>query len=286
MITNPSPRDALDQRLLALVDKELAARLIAEHPELYAHDHAGEAVAYQAERLLGAEPRVSAAAPRRAVRFAEALLALGLIFAMTASIIGLLFGTRHAQPASPATHAARPAAPASGRHPSVHHATPMTVARGHGLRTAGAAATQAQQAATPARKALATAQASSSPQAIRARTLETSGAPSTLPQTGARPVVRPAARSLPQLRPAQQALSATSASSASEDASPNTNDVTADDPSYPGRQIPSGPVWADNGPPGLSATPGGLILGGGSAGHPVFVPRGHASCSPSRGDFF
>jgi hypothetical protein len=60
-------------------------------------------------------------------------------------------------------------------------------------------------------------------------------------------------------------------------------DTSGADPSYPGRQVPTGPVWADNGPPGQSATAGGIILGGGGGGaqHPIVI---HDSCSPSRGD--
>jgi len=43
-------------------------------------------------------------------------------------------------------------------------------------------------------------------------------------------------------------------------------DTSGQDPSYPGRQIPNGPVWADEGPPGHAATGGGIILGGGGGG--------------------
>jgi len=61
-------------------------------------------------------------------------------------------------------------------------------------------------------------------------------------------------------------------------------DTSGQDPSYPGRQIPNGPVWADDGPPGHAATGGGIILGGGSGGA-VMIHTIHDSCSPSRGDF-
>lgn len=60
-------------------------------------------------------------------------------------------------------------------------------------------------------------------------------------------------------------------------------DTSGADPSYPGRQIPNGPVWADDGPPGQSGTAGGIVLGGGGgAARGVII---HDSCSPSRGDF-
>jgi hypothetical protein len=58
-------------------------------------------------------------------------------------------------------------------------------------------------------------------------------------------------------------------------------DTSGQDPSYPGRQIPNGPVWADEGPPGHAATGGGIVLGGGGGGAVII----HDSCSPSRGDF-
>lgn len=59
-------------------------------------------------------------------------------------------------------------------------------------------------------------------------------------------------------------------------------DMAGEDPSYPGRQIPNGTVWSDQGPPGQSATAGGVVLGGGG-GAPTFPI--HRACSPSRGDF-
>jgi hypothetical protein len=61
-------------------------------------------------------------------------------------------------------------------------------------------------------------------------------------------------------------------------------DASGQDPSYPGRQIPNGPVWSDNGPPGQSALGGGVILGGGGGGA-VLIHTDHDRCSPSRGDF-
>ena len=60
-------------------------------------------------------------------------------------------------------------------------------------------------------------------------------------------------------------------------------DASGQDPSYPGRQIPTGPVWADNGPPGQSSAAGGIVLGGGGRGGGGVII--HDSCSPSRGDF-
>jgi len=59
-------------------------------------------------------------------------------------------------------------------------------------------------------------------------------------------------------------------------------DTAGEDPSYPGRQIPNGAVWSDDGPPGQSANAGGVVLGSGG-GRPVILI--HQSCSPSRGDF-
>jgi hypothetical protein len=63
-------------------------------------------------------------------------------------------------------------------------------------------------------------------------------------------------------------------------------DTSGEDPSYPGRQIPNGPVWADNGPPGQSGTAGGIVLGGGGGSGRGSGISIHDSCSPSRGDFF
>lgn len=61
-------------------------------------------------------------------------------------------------------------------------------------------------------------------------------------------------------------------------------DASGQDPSYPGRQIPNGAVWSDNGPPGQSAAAGGVILGGGGGGA-ILIHTDHDRCSPSRGDF-
>jgi hypothetical protein len=55
--------------------------------------------------------------------------------------------------------------------------------------------------------------------------------------------------------------------------------TSGQDPNYPGRQIPSGPVWADDGPPGQGASAGGITLGGGRGG------PDHGSCTPTRGGF-
>jgi hypothetical protein len=55
--------------------------------------------------------------------------------------------------------------------------------------------------------------------------------------------------------------------------------TSGQDPNYPGRQIPTGPVWADDGPPGQGASAGGITLGGGRGG------PDHGSCTPTRGGF-
>jgi hypothetical protein len=55
--------------------------------------------------------------------------------------------------------------------------------------------------------------------------------------------------------------------------------TSGQDPNYPGRQVPTGAVWADDGPPGQGATAGGITLGGGRGG------PDHGSCTPTRGGF-
>ncbi len=59
--------------------------------------------------------------------------------------------------------------------------------------------------------------------------------------------------------------------------------AAGEDPSYPGRQAPTGPVWSESGPQGTGSGSGagGIILEGGGGG-----AGGHDSCAPSRGGFF
>ena len=54
----------------------------------------------------------------------------------------------------------------------------------------------------------------------------------------------------------------------------------AEDPGDPGKDMPTGAVWSEQGPSGSGSSGGGVILeGGGGSGQ-------HDSCAPSRGGFF
>jgi hypothetical protein len=54
----------------------------------------------------------------------------------------------------------------------------------------------------------------------------------------------------------------------------------AEDPGDPGKDMPTGAVWSEQGPSGSGSSGGGIILeGGGGSGQ-------HDSCAPSRGGFF
>ncbi|MBV8460588.1 MAG: hypothetical protein JO009_06835 [Candidatus Eremiobacteraeota bacterium] len=54
----------------------------------------------------------------------------------------------------------------------------------------------------------------------------------------------------------------------------------AEDPGDPGKDMPTGAVWSEQGPAGSGSSGGGIILEGGGGG------GGHDSCAPSRGGFF
>jgi hypothetical protein len=74
-----------------------------------------------------------------------------------------------------------------------------------------------------------------------------------------------------------------SAAASAQAGSAGTGDMSGEGANLPGRQIPTGPVWTDQGPPGQnSGVGGGILLGGGEGGS----GNGHDSCAPSRGNFF
>lgn len=54
----------------------------------------------------------------------------------------------------------------------------------------------------------------------------------------------------------------------------------AEDPGDPGKDMPTGAVWSEQGPAGSGSSGGGVILEGGGGGGQ------HDSCAPSRGGFF
>jgi len=108
----------------------------------------------------------------------------------------------------------------------------------------------------------------------------------------------PVASAIDPLHPpalSQSSRAARSSSSAAMATSPNgmtqaqpgsgpgqVGNTSGEELNFPGRQMPSGAVWTENGPPGTSTSAGGEVLTGGSGGG----VGGHDSCAPGRGDFF
>ncbi|MDQ6767039.1 MAG: hypothetical protein M3Z41_04445, partial [Candidatus Eremiobacteraeota bacterium] len=226
---------------------------------------------------------------RRSGRIVDALLALVLVAVMVASVFApaLIARIRLIAASSAAARGSSAAAVhqvTKPRETIVRHVIvpPQAVNRHAQAAAAKAPALHATQAVA-SRATLPAARLAVHPAHI-AKALRL--APQARPHTGARPSISSstAVQTAQQHKAAPQSKADAATSVSAQSASSQANEATTSDPNYPGRQVPSGPVWTDNGPPGLSATPGGLILGGGAAGHPVFVPR--ASCSPSRGDFF
>ncbi|GEM_PF-2086277 len=74
-----------------------------------------------------------------------------------------------------------------------------------------------------------------------------------------------------------------SAAASTQTGSAGTGDMSGEGANFPGRQVPTGAVWTDQGPPGQNTgVGGGILLGGGEGGQ----GNGHDSCAPSRGNFF
>lgn len=269
MISKP-PRTEIDERLSELVDRELAARLISQHPRLYS-DVSGSDSA-PSLRDEWAEPSAQTSLSRRGARLGDVVIALVVVAALIASVVApVVLHRLRALQQLPTTH--RLAIPQ--RH--VKHARSIQ-SRIVPLRQPATTSTQVAASQAFAIHARSQVQLTPAPRVTTVRhrhaavPLNVPLRPGVKPQVMTRTAVAPAQAT--RTAPLSEAAAATNVSSNSA----GSLDGSSRDPNYPGRQIPSGPVWTDNGPPGLSATPGGLVLGG-----TVAVP--HPSCSPSRGGF-
>ncbi len=295
MLTDPSPRNVLDQRLADLVDEELARRLVVSNPELYPDSR--ERLDFKLlDQLRVAEPPSKAGALRR-IGSRSAVVALAIVAVVEGFVLAPFVQQRlRAQTAPPAATTHKPVAPARTHVARQIHASarPQVAPATHAAKANAAGALAAQQAAQAQREAAARTAAIQSAAAAKAQAQTTHAhrlAAVTASVSHSQPAARPLQATHTQARSQTSSQSqmevpdsvmagspvtqASSSSSQGSGTGPGSGSVGTGDGASP----PSTPVWNERPPTGGN---GGVILSG-SAGAVVIDAT---NCSPSRAHFF
>ncbi len=268
MLAKPStPPNSVDPRLRALADPELSDRLIADHPQLYPTLDRADAELAQSPIAGTAQVEEPAASNDlwRTLAIVGLLLAVGAAYAF-----GVVMRARMNADIPPLVSLAPQSHPAAAKRVISRHDNLGPAAAAKLERTLAVVAQKKTRTFTRAMIASPLPKLHGAPQTARAKVLaekmHTAATPrfhEEVSESRAPALVSSAASS------EAQAVSSGSDAQASSDATASTESGS------PGRQIPRGPVWSENGPG--SIVPGGIVLGRGGfpggGGMPGGCPR-------------